>query len=1056
MSSLLKIERKIYPAVRRLRRFQIGAALLFGCLLTLVVAQTALANPSAAVLALQIEPTTDPCGPPTLTAGSAAVNVRTGPGTEYAVFQSIRSDSTYPVIGRAETRRYWVIALTEDQPGWVFADIVDVSGNIADVPLVDPPLVNGEPPAPVGPWVPESLTPPCTEQPVTVAPVAPTPVSEVSATMDSGEFAPWSVPFNLSVSGAATEPRMVVDNGGVVHIMWRDDAAAQFYYSRLENGMWRAPVPVNVPFARREGNSPARLYDPQLIADSQGRVHAFWIGADSALLYSSASAIELAAADPWAEPRQLGQSALAFSVAVDSVDRLHLGYVRNLESEDAPAGIYYRQLSPSDAEWRGAVPIYLSNYFRAVPQAEANIHLATVTRGTAEDVLIAWDNRPLELVFLARSGDGGGTWDSPQVIDARQTSDAPGAPGPRNIVLVAADGRVHLAWIDGDGETCLQHQWSEDGGVSWRGPQPVSVVTGVCPTTFAYLAGADQLLLLHAEVNEAHYLLAWAGTTWSKAERQQPLSGFEDGVTFRPVTLDCLQFVVVENDLLAVGCGLSGVNDIWILERPAGTEATWFADTETVTWSDPEILHSSPSLLSSPVLVATDDGELHAFWLESSTLPADNASIVLYHAALTDDSWSLAIPLFKLPTSSADALSVASSGDLIFIAWRDYQTNTFWSSRVDSERVRLPGDWAEPTALPVPKDVLGKPVLYTDLTGAVNLLYAVPLNEGRGIFLLRSPDSMATWSARLVVADAVAEGWVMVGDPHITQTADGHLHVLWTVSDFAPDPVPRGLYYARSTDGGSSWTRPVELGAGAPGWSGMVARDEETVVVTWERVGNTGRQVWSQQSFDSGTTWNSPSLILGVDLAEAAVVMIGEDTDQLQIAQLAIDQNGDLLIQKSAWLEMGWQAAARSVLPETDFVGLGNQPVAELTIDGRQTIAFVSETAAVGSEELLNSLLATTLRLEVSVSPLAPLPPGEMPSPATATAVPPEIANPGTDLPTPTVTSQNTAPITSEAAGPGTESTTLTSLLLIALLPVILIVAVVIFVRLRRSRMPGY
>lgn len=81
-------------------------------------------------------------------------NVRQGPGTDYAVTAQLVANEVRPIIGRAADAPWWVIALNDDEYGWVADDVVTVQGDISQLPLVDAPLLNGATATPGAPWQP--------------------------------------------------------------------------------------------------------------------------------------------------------------------------------------------------------------------------------------------------------------------------------------------------------------------------------------------------------------------------------------------------------------------------------------------------------------------------------------------------------------------------------------------------------------------------------------------------------------------------------------------------------------------------------------------------------------------------------------------------------------------------------------------------------------------------------------------------------------------------------------------------------------------------------------
>ena len=64
-------------------------------------------------------------------------------------------------------------------------------------------------------------------------------ISQVSA-QDTEE--PWTEPVNLSLSGTAAGPRLVVEANDSVFVIWKDIAANTFVHSREEGNGWSQPV----------------------------------------------------------------------------------------------------------------------------------------------------------------------------------------------------------------------------------------------------------------------------------------------------------------------------------------------------------------------------------------------------------------------------------------------------------------------------------------------------------------------------------------------------------------------------------------------------------------------------------------------------------------------------------------------------------------------------------------------------------------------------------------------------------------------------------------------
>lgn len=275
-------------------------------------------------------------------------------------------------------------------------------------------------------------------------------------TQEDGEPAPieWSLPENLSFSGSAIDPQIVTDSSGRFHVLWRDvvDGIA---YTTGEPGNWRRPVIVEGPFSTRsyfpdlEEDDPTPLFDPVLAAGPDGRIHAVWIGEEGGLFYSNVSPGSFTNFSAWSPRQALDDAALAAALTHDDQGRIHLATIRQVESPGRPAGIYYRRLNRGSNDWTAPIQLYASRYLRALEPEQANIN---VLAQDANRLYVTWDDSGRDQVYVARSGNGGSSWEDALQIDGREPSEGAGASGPANILAGANDQHVLLSWTAGHGQ----------------------------------------------------------------------------------------------------------------------------------------------------------------------------------------------------------------------------------------------------------------------------------------------------------------------------------------------------------------------------------------------------------------------------------------------------------------------------------------------------------------------------------------------------------------------------------------------------------------------------
>ncbi len=136
--------------------------------LELVVRQNVAQVTSTPVPASNI-PQIDPNDPTCRILTNVGLNLRTGPGTTYAVVTVLRAGTVAPIIGRTGSNDWWQVRVNTTI-GWVSAEFTTEYGLCGNVPLVNPPAT---PTGVASSTPPPTWTPPPTFTPVTPATAAP-------------------------------------------------------------------------------------------------------------------------------------------------------------------------------------------------------------------------------------------------------------------------------------------------------------------------------------------------------------------------------------------------------------------------------------------------------------------------------------------------------------------------------------------------------------------------------------------------------------------------------------------------------------------------------------------------------------------------------------------------------------------------------------------------------------------------------------------------------------------------------------------------------------------
>jgi hypothetical protein len=675
-------------------------------------------------------------------------------------------------------------------------------------------------------------------------------VSPVHAQSPDG----WTDPVNLSNSGSSVNPSIVVDSQGMIHAFWLDEFNGYQYAKSADGVSWSEPKTVPVPFL----TDPKDSLKPVLLAGPDGTIHILWQDKLGGLFYGRATSATLGTPSSWTGRVTLADSAVRFDAVVDPQGALQVGYINNVEQQDAPAGIYYRRQSGSS--WLPPVAIYPSKYYRSLtPKDEANIQLATSSVGDTGNVYIVWDDRSQKRIFLIKSTDGGKTWGD--TFEVRGPNDFSGLEMPYNINLGAAGDQVLLTWQAGTpGSQCIQYsQWSTDGAKTFGQPVKVLENFAQCPQSSQFLLSAKDLSVVLFNTLGDLSLEAWDGSRWSTQLTQRDIASFTNPATLDNVILGCQNAVTSKEKIYLVGCDTGQGGDIWFSSRPLGSVDTWFPPPSS--WSDPAVLTDAKQAVNSLLSVADHNGRIHDFWVQNA--PEGEQGTLIQYSRWDGKKWTTPATIISGPKllPSQITASIDSSGKLL-LAWVDASSGDMYFTWANSNNASSASEWQAPIYIPSISSANSSPDIVTDASGKMVVAFAVPINEQRGIYLVQSDDLGTTWTKPYRVFDAAAINWQMVDRPQIALTGDGRLHLLFERYTLLGDQrSSNGLYYIQSSDGGATWSQPETVSEQPILWSDLIGYGKSDLHRIWMEQRGADRASIHQYSSDGGTTWGAPNTL---------------------------------------------------------------------------------------------------------------------------------------------------------------------------------------------------
>lgn len=813
----------------------------------------------------------------------------------------------------------------------------------------------------------------------------------------------WTDPANLSNSGSTSEPAIVTDNNGNIHVVWQD-AYAGIVYSKFDDDQWSEPVVVDFPFEETT---------PYLVTGNRNVIHAFWkeesnVEEEIPLLYSRVPADDFGNVNAWQPPVIVAQSATAFDVRIDDNDVIHLTYIRPLQTSEFPSGVYYRRSNDVGITWTSASILEQSPYFRSLGEKDVRISISSVNVNNTNKLFVAWDNISLGRIYYIDSSDDGVNWGSSVEVDRPEIET--GTEFPYDPHVIVHNDQIIIKWQEGDrGSSCSHfYQLSLDNGFTWgEQQQMLEDVTG-CSQESNFFATNDGLLLLQTMIQDQVYLLAWDGNQWSIPQLQLPLLRFVDPETYRYINFGCRQYDyhAIENRLLTVGCEIGGdgegIGDIWITSMQVGDVNTWFPPPSI--WAVPVELTSVTGEIQSPQIVIDGDRYTHTFWTQVSDGNQGSLDSNINVSSWDGDFWTLPVALFTDFSNSATHPSVAlEESGILYMVWNDLQSGEIYVSWTDSEQASRRAEWVEPKVLPTFGVIARSPEIYIDASGAINVAYLVPLNAARGVYLTSSIDGGQTWLDPVRVFDAEFSGWDMVDQLSISGTLDGKIHLLWTQNTLPDVSGPLSLYYTSSEDGGLTWPAPEIVVDVPTDWNQILGYGKQTVHRLWEEISGGHAFVYHQVSYDGGLSWTPATSISSFGMPSGKPTVTIDDTGQLHLLQIFQEEEEGTILRNWQWDGERWFAG--------EILNVGGDEAenfpeiaADVSPDASLEVIYSAANVSTGDGDINDAVYYSSRSVADALIDSIPLATSDIiPTPTFAGSTPATVTSTEEESPTPTI-----------------------------------------------------
>ncbi len=863
----------------------------------------------------------------------------------------------------------------------------------------------------------------------------------------------WTDPINLSKSGGTSNPVVVVDKEGKIHVVWHDSFVGTVYTGFVD-GVWTVPRAVQLPWSPsplslNPGETLLPGPTPNLISDQTGNIYAFWVNEQNQLFSSYVPSKSFGDPTSWSIPSQIAESAIDFDTLVDSQGNIHLIYIRGISGGGFQSGVYYRTSNDRGSSWGPAILLYESPYFRNISNNDVNVDIATATDQGTVTLFASWDNRTRRQVYFTYSVDGGRNWEQPQVIEG-PTENNPIAR-PSNIQVVNHNDNLLLFWQDGDATiNCTQYfNVSSDGGKSWGDRRTMFAEISGCPQDIQFFS-QDNLLIMMTNIQGQVYLVAWDGSQWSKLQPQRELMGFLDPDTFDQVIFGCRQAAqdTTNGHLVVVGCDTGRGGDIWFTQRSIGDISEWFPPPSA--WTEPEVVTTTDTPITYSMMLSDSKGRMHAFWIQPQTTastgtPSTNVRDAIYYSRGENDQWTRPVAVLQSPSGMTRQPAIAvDRNDNLYVVWSGGEGGEIYFSRATGARANSPSEWIEPLLLPSVRQAGISPDIQVDVDGAIHVVYAIPLNENRGIYVTESKDGGVSWSEPVQAFNAIQEGWEMVDKPHIAISGNSVINIVFENLSLPGGSGSKGLYANRSDDRGVTWSEVKTVTARSVAWNKLIRAPNGSLHRVWVEQSGFGTLFQHEVSKDFGASWEAPVSISTIDTSQGDPAITFDSAGQLYLIQVIEDTSQRLSL--ANWL---WDGSRWTVQESLDLGNSTNLVVqgasAAVSPDGRLSVIFTAY-----SKDLTTDIPTYWIYTTERVLELPSMLPTPMPEPVLELTETPVVENLVLPSPTPTMILP-ALPIKSQGGSLATQSNTWFGLAIAGVLGV-LIVGAVFVVRLLKLR----
>ncbi|HEV2489900.1 MAG TPA: PKD domain-containing protein [Candidatus Acidoferrales bacterium] len=318
--------------------------------------------------------------------------------------------------------------------------------------------------------------------------------------------------------------------------------------------------------------------------------------------------------------------------------------------------------------------------------------------------------------------------------------------------------------------------------------------------------------------------------------------------------------------------GKGGVNVVWEDSTPGNTVIMFSRSTDGgVTFSTAVNVSNSTASAGSPEVAADANGNLFVVWEN------DSQNLGILFSRSTDGGATFSAPIF-LSTNTAGSVTPQIAADLngnLSVVWEDDFNGA--SDISFSESVDHGTTFSTPKSLSLNIGNSVGPQIALDLSGNIDVVWTNNSPGHFDAFFTRSADKGATFS----IPQNLSNGTGDANTPQVAVDAGGNINAVW--SDNVPPDTNPDIYYARSSDGGATFSGAQNVsnntGFSANPW--LTVDAGANINVGWEDNTPGNQDIFFARSINAGATFSTPQ-------------DISNDSGMSIAVQMSADKNGNI------------------------------------------------------------------------------------------------------------------------------------------------------------------